>query len=173
MKPNEEMHIRKIVLTQFKQYLYQNGLLADDYSKEPFVKEINYELQNGLCETDNGQDEFVIQFDYSTHLNNGIMSYQCKFYNLTGTDSYLDTGTKHIWISGPDGDVYHCPICGISRCNDWDAYDTCEKWTIYIADKVKRDINKDGQYGDYFMVRQQWQEYFKKLSRHYNDDSLR
>lgn len=24
----------------------------------------------------------------------------------------------HIWIDGPDGPGYHCPVCGVSRCED-------------------------------------------------------
>lgn len=47
------------------------------------------------------------------------------------------TGTPHIWINGPDGHGYHCPICGISRCNDHDGYRTCEEWIIHQAEILK------------------------------------
>lgn len=25
---------------------------------------------------------------------------------------------NHVWIDGPDGPGYHCPVCGVSRCED-------------------------------------------------------
>mgnify|MGYP001611823524 CR=1 FL=1 len=43
--------------------------------------------------------------------------------------------TKHIWIDGPDGHNYHCPSCGISRCDDYDAHSTCIEWVLYISDE--------------------------------------
>lgn len=36
--------------------------------------------------------------------------------------------TTHVWIDGPDGPNYHCANCGISKCDDYDCYDTCESW---------------------------------------------
>lgn len=26
---------------------------------------------------------------------------------------------NHVWIDGPDGPGYHCPVCGVSRCEDY------------------------------------------------------
>ena len=26
---------------------------------------------------------------------------------------------QHVWIDGPDGPDYHCPVCGVSRAEDY------------------------------------------------------
>lgn len=46
-------------------------------------------------------------------------------------------GTHHIWMNGPDGHSYHCPICGISKCDDHDGYCTCESWIVHQAEIIK------------------------------------
>jgi len=33
----------------------------------------------------------------------------------------------HEWVTGPDGTLYHCRVCGISKCDDHDGY-SCLTW---------------------------------------------
>ena len=67
-------------------------------------------------------------------------------------------GTHHIWMNGPDGHSYHCPLCGISKCNDHDRYRTCEEWIIHQAEVITRN-----QKYPYFDVsRRLWIQYLKR-----------
>ena len=35
--------------------------------------------------------------------------------------------STHIWVDGPDGALYHCSRCAISKVDDHDAH-TCQTW---------------------------------------------
>ena len=69
-------------------------------------------------------------------------------------------GNEHTWIDGPDGQNYHCAICGISKCGDYGSYSTCESWIIeLLIDIVNRLDNND--------------VYFKSLAEQWNKFSER
>lgn len=44
--------------------------------------------------------------------------------------------TQHAWVDGPDGLLYHCRNCGISKVNDYSFYSTCDLW-LERQDKLK------------------------------------
>ena len=66
-------------------------------------------------------------------------------------------GTNHIWIDGPDGHGYHCPICGISKCDDHNGYRTCEQWIVHRAECLK-----DRTYPLFDVTRRLWEEYLNR-----------
>lgn len=43
----------------------------------------------------------------------------------------MSSDHRHKFIDGPDGEKYHCRNCGISKCQDWAGYNTCEAWRRY------------------------------------------
>lgn len=53
---------------------------------------------------------------------------------------------KHVWIDGPDGQRYHCPVCGISKCDDYGQYDTCESYVKFLG---RRYVSYDGYIVDW------------------------
>ena len=59
--------------------------------------------------------------------------------------------TEHIWTDGPDGPNYHCPMCGISRVDDFCGHPTCESWIEYIYGALK---------GGWGFSRERWGLYF-------------
>ena len=83
-------------------------------------------------------------YGFSEELENKIRQI-CKEVNTItcGQYPYLfakteeSIGTHHIWMNGPDGHSYHCPICGISKCDDHDGYCTCESWIVHQAEIIK------------------------------------
>jgi len=74
-------------------------------------------------------------------------------------------GYKHVWIDGPDGSKYHCPICGISRCEDHGRFDTCESFIKHRGMQIEKG------YKTFEMDNHRWEEYLKKhYSRKYEEE---
>ncbi len=70
-------------------------------------------------------------------------------------------GTPHIWMNGPDGQNYHCPVCGIDKCDDHASYDTCESHIL----RTSARIISSGRIHSLSSLennRQQWREYLVK-----------
>lgn len=42
-----------------------------------------------------------------------------------GPKSQVETTPKHQWTDGPDGPLYHCSVCGISKVDDWGGIEDC------------------------------------------------
>jgi len=51
-----------------------------------------------------------------------------------GKEVVRDDSTGHLWEDGPDGPLYHCSVCGISKCDDHDGH-TCAQWKARLADE--------------------------------------
>lgn len=48
---------------------------------------------------------------------------------------------SHEWKDGPDGKLYHCSICEISKCDDHDGYD-CVGWLRRQRDEARAEATR-------------------------------
>jgi hypothetical protein len=74
---------------------------------------------------------------------------------------WMRHGQPHIWVNGPDGLGYHCPICGISKCDDYGGFRTCESWILELANRIRGQSPKNAYLEGEARL---WIEYLKKRS---------